>query len=267
MKSILQAGSAIWRYRGFVLGSVKREFQSKYQNALLGAVWALVQPLAMILVYTLIFSQLMKTKLVGVEMEYAYSVYLCAGLFTWGLFAEMLTKSQSMFLENANLLKKVHFPVVTLPVILMGNALVNFSIVFALYLGFLAISGNWPGAVLWSFLPVLLVQLMLSLGLCLVLGVLNVFFRDVGQFMGVFIQLWFWVTPIVYPLSIVPLSVQTYLSWNPMLALVNAYHAIFVNQQAPDFSSLMWPASLGFVLCWIGWRLLVNHAGEMVDEL
>jgi lipopolysaccharide transport system permease protein len=105
----------LWAYRGFVLGSVQREFQSKYANAILGAVWSLLSPLAMILVYTVIFAEVMRTKMPGSDSTFAYSIYLCAGILTWGLFAEMVGRGQTMFLEQSNLLKKVSFPRICLP--------------------------------------------------------------------------------------------------------------------------------------------------------
>ncbi|KAB0561110.1 ABC transporter permease, partial [Pseudomonas palleroniana] len=107
---LLALQRTLWSYRGFVLGSVKREFQARYRNSLFGALWTVLNPLSMILVYTVIFSHIMRARLPGVEDGMAYSVYLCAGLLTWGLFAEITTRSQGMFLENANLLKKISFP-------------------------------------------------------------------------------------------------------------------------------------------------------------
>ena len=113
---------AVWTYRGFVLGSVKREFQLKYRNSLLGAAWSVLNPLAMIVVYTVIFSQVMKAKLPGVDSTFAYSIYLCAGLLTWGLFAEIVGRAQNIFLDHANLMKKLSFPRMTLPVIVILSA-------------------------------------------------------------------------------------------------------------------------------------------------
>ena len=112
-----------WAYRGFVLGIVKREFQSKYRNSLLGAAWNIIKPLAMIVVYTVIFAQVMRAKLPGVDSTFAYSIYLCAGVLTWGLFVEMVGRGQTMFLDNANLLKKISFPRITLPIVVVLNAL------------------------------------------------------------------------------------------------------------------------------------------------
>lgn len=259
---------ALWAYRGFVLGSVKREFQSKYQNSVLGAAWTLLQPLAMIVVYTVIFAQVMRTKLPGVEGNaFAYSIYLCAGLLTWGLFAEIASRSQNVFIENGNLLKKLSFPRISLPVTVAANALLNFAIVFSLFTLFLLLSGNFPGIVYLGLIPVLGIMVAFALGLGITLGVLNVFFRDVGQFFTIFLQFWFWLTPIVYPANILPEGVAGLLRWNPMAHLITACQDILVRAQWPDWWSL-WPvAALTAVLCAFGLRLFRRHSGELVDEL
>ena len=257
----------LWGYRGFVLGSVKREFQLKYRNSLLGAAWTVLNPLAMIVVYTVIFSQVMKARLPGVGNVYAYSIYLCAGSLTWGLFAEIVGRAQNVFLENANLLKKISFPRMTLPVIVVVNAGVNFAIIFGLFLFFLLLFGFWPGWVVLAAIPVLLIQLLFSIGLGISLGVLNVFFRDVGQFFNVFLQFWFWFTPVVYPSTILPERVRPLMELNPMYSMVQSYQGIFVSGQVPHWGALVYPLVLGVALSLLGLRLFRKHVGEMVDEL
>lgn len=117
---------SMWSYRGFISGSVKREFQSRYRNSLLGAAWTVLNPLAMIVVYTVIFSQVMRARLPGVDSGFAYSIYLCAGVLTWGLFAEIVSRAQNVFLKNANLIKKISFPRICLPVpIRTSSCMVN----------------------------------------------------------------------------------------------------------------------------------------------
>jgi lipopolysaccharide transport system permease protein len=258
---------AVWTFRGFILGSIQREFQLKYRNSMLGAAWTVLNPLAMIIVYTVIFAQVMRAKLPGVETTFAYSIYLCAGVLTWGLFAEITGRSQNVFLENANLLKKISFPRICLPLIVVGSAGLNFGIIFGLFTLFLLVSGNFPG---WPYLalgPVLVIQIAFSIGLGMVLGVLNVFFRDVGQLFNVMLQFWFWLTPIVYPAAILPPRAQRLLGFNPMARLTAAYQKILVTGQGPDWVSL-WPvALLGVLLCIWGLQLFRRHAGEMVDEL
>lgn len=258
---------SLWAYRGFILGNVKREFQLKYRNSLLGAAWTVINPLAMIIVYTVIFSQLMRSKLPGVDGTFAYSIYLCAGVLTWGLFAEMVSRAQNTFIENANLLKKLSFPRLCLPVIVVANALVNFFIVFSLFTIFLLISGNFPGLVYLALIPVLAILVLFAIGLGISLGVLNVFFRDIGQFFGIIIQFWFWLTPIVYPITILPEPVRALMSYNPMANLINAFQTILVNGHWPIWQSLLPVSIIAVILCFIGMRLFRKHVGEMVDEL
>ena len=258
---------AIWNYRGFVLGSVQREFQMRYKNSLLGAAWTILNPLSMIIVYTVIFSQLMQARLPGVDNSLAYGIYLCSGILAWGFFSEVISRSQSVFLEHANLIKKLSFPRICLPLIVVLSAGVNFAIIFALFLSFLLVTQNFPGWAVLGVIPVLLIQIAFSIGLGIILGVLNVFFRDVGQFMGIFLQFWFWFTPLVYPLSILPESILPLINANPMVPLITAYQGIFVYGEWPNWASL-WPtALLAVALCVLALRMFRKRSGEMVDEL
>ncbi|ATQ75371.1 MULTISPECIES: ABC transporter permease [Massilia] len=259
--------SGVWRYRGFVLGSVKREFQSKYRNSLFGAVWTVLNPLAMVIVYTVIFSEVMGSRLQGVDSTFAYSIYLCAGALTWGLFAEITTRGQTVFLENANLIKKLQFPRICLPIIVVLNAGINFAIIFGLFTIFMVLSGTFPGWIYFALYPVLLLQILFSIGLGMVLGVLNVFFRDVGQFFTILLQFWFWFTPIVYPASALPPAVRELLVFNPMAGVIGAYQTILVKGQMPDWASLLPIAVLTVLCCVMGLLLFRKRAGEMVDEL
>ncbi len=244
-----------------------REFQSRYRNSLLGAAWLVIQPLAMIVVYTVIFSQLMRARLPGMDGAFAYSIYLCTGILTWGLFAEIAGRASTVFIDNANLMKKLSFPRLCLPLIVGLNAGLNFSIIFGLFVAFLLLTGNFPGAVFVALLPVLLVLALLAMGLGITLGVLNVFFRDVGQFFGIVLQFWFWLTPIVYPSTVLPESVRPLLVLNPMATLVNAMHDIMLFGRWPDWSAVGLVLLLALGLCTLGLRLFRKHAGDMVDAL
>lgn len=258
---------SIWRYRGFILGNVKREFQAKYQNSILGAAWNVLNPLAMITVYTVIFSQVMKAKLPGVDDTFAYSIYLCSGILTWSLFAEIISRGQNVFLEQANLIKKISFPRICLPAIVITNALVNFLIVFSIFTFFLVITGEFPGIVYISVIPLIFVLVILAIGLGITLGVMNVFFRDVGMLFSIVLQFWFWLTPIVYSPAILPLQFQNIVKLNPMLSVISSFQKIFVQHQWPHWPDLLYPLLLGTLLCMLGMRLFNKHSGDMVDEL
>lgn len=258
----------LWSYRAFILASVRREFQLKYQNSLLGAAWSILNPLSMIVIYTVIFSQIMKARLPGADSIYAYSVYLCAGIIAWNLFSEMTGRFQNVFLENANALKKLDFPKAILFVIVILNSLLNFVIIGSIFLFFLAITGQLPGWEILLVIPVLILQMILSIGLGLTLGVLNVFFRDVGHLFNIVIQFWFWLTPIVYSLSMLPDFLQRIIMLlNPMAPIIEAYHNIFVYGLAPDYSSLMPPLIVSIVVSVAALFLYTRHVADIVDEL
>lgn len=258
---------AIYHYRGFIFGAVKRDFQSRYQTSMLGGIWLVIQPLSMIVVYTVIFSAVMKAKLPDVNGTFAYSIYLCTGILLWGLFSEVVSKTMSVLIDNANLLKKLNFPRICLPIITVNIALLNFFIIFCLFVVFLVASGNFPGTVFFSIIPILIIQLIFSIGLGMTLGILNVFFRDIGQLMGVLLQFWFWFTPIVYPISILPGWAKELMSYNPMATIVNAAHSIMVNKSSPEWSTLLPVTVLGIAFVLIGLFLFRKHASDIVDEL
>src|SRR5690606_34111641 len=142
---LVELARSVWRYRGFVLGSVQREFQARYRNSLLGWAWIVLHPLAMIAVYALVFSQVMRARLPGTEDGLGYTVYLCAGILTWGLFSEVMNRSLNVFVDNANMLKKLSFPRICLPAVVTLGALLNFSVTIGVFLVLLLLFGRFPG--------------------------------------------------------------------------------------------------------------------------
>lgn len=258
---------SLWSYRGFIIGNVKREFQLKYRNSLLGAAWNVLNPLAMITIYTVVFSQVMRARLPDIDHSFGYGIFLCAGILTWGLFSEITSRAQNVFIENANLLKKINFPRLCLPVTVVCNALLNFFVVFTIFTLFLLTFGLFPGFVYFALIPVLIILISFATGLGITLGVLNVFFRDIGHLFGIILQFWFWFTPIVYPVSILPEWVKPYMALNPMAGVINACQSILVNGVWPNWYALFPAMGLGLLLCGMGFALFRKHAGEMVDEL
>lgn len=259
--------TTFWSYRGFIWGSVRREFQSRYRNSLLGAAWNIINPLAMIFIYTVVFASVMRAKLPGVNSTFAYSIYLCSGILAWGFFTEVVNRNQTLFLDNANLLKKINFPRVVLPTIVVLNASINFGIVALLFMGFLVLSGSFPGWAILATIPVLILQTLLAVGLGLSVGVLNVFFRDIGQFVSLLLQFWFWLTPIVYPASILPDFAKPFVAYNPMTPVVASYQSIFVHGVWPDWHALGATTAIAITLCMLAFYLFHKHAADLVDEL
>ena len=258
---------ALWRYKGFVFGMVWREFRGRYLGSLFGSIWSILNPMAMIFVYTVIFSKIMQARLAGIDDTMAYGIFLCAGLLTWGFFSELLGRSPTIFIEQANLLKKVSFPRITLPVILLFSTAINFAIIFSLFLLFLIVTGRFPGWSILGFLPLLLVQQAFALGLGMLLGALNVFFRDIGQFLGIALQFGFWLTPIVYPITILPDRIRRIIELNPMTQLVAAYQQIILHGHWPHWALFRFHMIGALTTLIIGFIVFRKLSADIVDEL
>lgn len=259
--------AALWRYRSFVLGMVRREFQARYLGSALGSAWSIASPLAMIFIYTVVFGQVMKQRLRGVDDAFAYGIFLCAGVLTWNLFAETLQRCTSVFVEQGNLLKKMRFPRVALPAIALLGALVNFAIVLGLLLLVLLLLGRFPGLAVLGFLPLLLLQQCFAVGAGVTLGVVNVFFRDVTHAVAVLLQFWFWFTPIVYPLDLLGEPARSLIALNPMATLIYGYQEILIHGRTLPWSDLLPQIFAAGAALWLARATFRKLAGEMADHL
>ena len=254
-----------WTYRRFIFGSVMQELRSRYAGSLFGILWALLQPLSLILIYSVIFSSIMQPGLPAEGRAFAYTVYLCSGLLLWMFFVELLTRSTGIFVQNGGLLKKVNFPRLTLPIIALLSALLNYAIIMGVFLVLLIVAGFLPGAAALNALPVVAIAAGFAIGLGLACATINVYYRDVEQFVAIVTQLWFWLTPIVYPITLVPERFHIFLDWNPMVPMVEAMHGIFVKGTAPDVSSLMFPAITALVSLLLGAWVYFRLGSDMTD--
>lgn len=264
----LGAIAALWCWRGFVLASVRRELASRYAGASLGVLWHFIQPLAQILVYTLVFAEVMRARLPGNADTMAYGIYLCAGLLPWQFFAEIVGRGAGMFLEHGTYLKKSGFPRVCIPAIVVLSAAIHFLIIFGLFLGFLLLTGRLPPLpVLAAAIPLIVLLTVFAAGLGLWLGTLNVFLRDVGQIFGIVLQFWFWLTPVVWTLQVLPEAVRPWIALNPFTGLMTGLQAIFVSHAAPDWSALGPALFAAVALLLLAGATFRNFSRELADEL
>lgn len=257
----------LFSYRSFIATSIRNEFVSRFSRSSLGGLWMIINPLANVLIYALILSNVLAAKLPGIDNKYAYALYLMAGTLAWSLFSEIINRCLTLFIENGNLMKKMRFPRITLPVIVLGSALLNnLLLLLSIFAVFICL-GHWPTwQMLWA-VPLILTVAALAMGLGLVLGVLNVFVRDIGQVVPIVLQILFWFTPIVYPINIIPEDLKSLIAYNPMLPLVSAYHDVFVYGVSPNFVALGSTIALTLVLLALGLYIFRRAAPEMVDAL
>jgi len=258
----------LWQHRGLISSLVRREFQVRSVRAAWGNAWLVIHPAIQILIYTVIFAEVLRAKLPGMMNDrLAYGLYLCVGVITWGYFADLVSRSQTLFQDHADLLKTIRFPRFALPISMWIAATLNFIIVASLFLVVLAVLGRWPGWSLLAALPILVSQSLLGLGLGMLTGTLNAFYRDVGQAMAVILQFWFWLTPIVYPLAIVPEALRGAFQLNPMLPLLTGYQDIVLLRETPDWASVAPVAIASLALCLWAWIVFRSLSPDMVDEL
>lgn len=258
---------AILRYRYFIFSSIKNDLRGRFVRSKLGGLWMIIHPLAQVLIFALILSEVLAAKLPGVDNKYAYALYLMAGTFGWTLFAETISRCLTLFIDSGNLMKKMAFPRICLPLIAVGTALVNSMLLLIAIFGVFAVLGHYPGVqVLW--LPLLIaLTVLFGLGAGLVLGVLNVFMRDVGQVVPVVLQALFWLTPIVYSIGIIPRQYQGWFKLNPLYALISSYQNVLVFGTPPLWDSLALLLLISVATLMVALVVFRKASSEMVDSL
>ena len=250
--------SNIYTYRFFIVNSVKNEFITKFAKSKLGVAWAILHPLAQVLVYATILSSVLSAKLPGIDSKYAYAIYLMSGMLCWMLFSEIFSRCIGIFTDNANIIKKMSFPKIVLPATVVLSSAINNLILFVSIAVVFAFLGHFAGANL-IFLPILsVITMMLAVGFGLFFGVINVFMRDVGQIIAIVLQFLFWLTPIVY---------MTGIYINPLVGVVSGYHDILIYDKMPDFSLLIYPAFIGAASLGAAFFVYKRAEEEMADVL
>lgn len=258
---------AIWHYRHFILTSIKNDLRTRFARSKLGTTWMLLQPLALAAIYALVLGRVLAVQMPETHKRYAYVIYLLAGLLGWNFFAELIGRCLTIFVDNASLLKKMVFPRICLPLIVSGSCLLNNLVLAIATFAIFLFIGNYPG---WTWLWIILltgVTWLFGLALGVILGILNVFVRDVAQVMNVVLQLWFWLTPIVYAITTLPGKFAPLLRFNPLYAICSSYQEVLLFDRLPHFRALGAVVVLSLVMLAIGMFLFRRAAPDMVDVL
>ncbi len=215
--SPVELASSLWRNKGLIRNLVHREVVGRYKGSMLGIVWSLITPIFMLAVYTFVFSVVFNARWSGgTQSKTEFALVLFAGLLVFNLFAECINRAPGVVLANVNYVKKVVFPLEILPWVNVGSALFHFSVSFAVWLVAYTILIGVPH---WTVLLVPFVVLpfvLFVVGLSWALASLGVFLRDVGQLVGIAVQVLMFLTPIFYPASALPEYLQSWLFLNPI---------------------------------------------------
>ena len=253
-----------------IINFTRQDLIDRYSGSLLGGAWSFIMPLVTIIIYVVIFSKIMGAKLenFGAEFtQYGYSIYLVSGILAWNAFASILARTTSVFKDKAAIVSKVKISLLVLPVYIMISETIIY-IISMIFFGAFLILIDFPISRLWLLIPLLyLLQLLLAYSLGLILAILSVFIRDIKELLNVVLQLWFWFTPIIYIITILPDNLQKFFQFNPMLHLMNAYRDIIIYHQLPAYHALSVLLLVSVLLLFLSQYLFIKLEKDIRDIL
>lgn len=258
---------ALLRYRDLLRQIVATDLAGRYAGSALGLLWSFVHPIVLVAIYLVVFGGLLGARLPGAPGTYEYGVYLCAGFIPWVGFSEISMRATTVFVDRADLVRHAAFPKIVLPAAVLGVAAFNVAILALVFLAVLAALGRPISGVIVAWPAFLLLQLVFAVGLGLVASVLHVFLRDTAQALGVLLQFWFWMTPIVYPASVLPERFARLVEWNPLVPFTRAHHRLVVEGRLPDGSDVALVLGLASAALIAGLVLLAAAERRLPDEL
>lgn len=253
--------------RGILLRvMVRRDLAIRYRGSFLGVFWAVLTPFLMMLLYTTVFSVFLKIRLSANDSPTTFALYLLAGLLPWTAFSDIASRCTMVMLEQVNLVKKVVFPLEVIPLTIVGSTLVNHLVGLAVFLvAAAALSGPHLS---WLFLPALIAPLvLLSAGVGFFLASLGVFVRDLGQFVGLLLTAWMFLTPIFYAEALVPARFAPLIGANPFTWLVRGYRQVVLVGQLPHWTSLMALYAVAVLVYALGYHWFHRLAAGFADVL
>lgn len=254
VKQLSQSKDLLWAWIGRII-------RGRYQQSALGWLWAIIQPAATVVIFSIIF-----TRIVPVDTgDIPYPVFSYLAVVPWTFLASSLSDMTMSLVANMDLVNKIYFPRETLPIAAMFARLFDFGIAICLLVALMLIFQVPTNPVTWLYLPIILVvQLVLMVGLGLAFAAANVYYRDTQSLVALGLQLWFYASPIIYPVTLVPESLRTLYYLNPMAGVITAYRAVLLNQTAPG-SYLIVSGLVAVVIFFLGYWIFKRVEFQFAD--
>ncbi len=242
--TVFGQGTKLYRYRDLLWLWTVREIRVRYKQSLLGFAWAIVQPLSLTIVFTFVFSRIIRMD----TGDIPYPVFAYTALLPWTFFSTALSFGVPSLINNMGLVTKIYFPREILPLANIGAALVDFVVASLIFAGILVVYRQ-PLTIqaLWIF-PLLGVQLLLMVGVTLLGSSLLVFYRDVRFVIPLLVQVWMYASPVIYPIDWVPESLRPYYDLNPMAGLIDGYRRVLLLGEPPRGQAMLFSVALSAIL-------------------
>ncbi len=254
----------VWRSKGLLFYLVLRDLKVRFQQTAIGVLWIVLQPLIQLLIFYVIFGILVKVPTEGIP----YPVFYMSGFIVWQLFFQIVNSSAYSLLGNIGIITKIYFPRLILPLSTTIGALIDFVIMFILLLVFL-LANHYSITNRYLLLPVLVLLVMVySLGVGLLFGALMVVFRDTKNLLGFILQVWMFVSPIIYPISIVPEEYRIVFYINPLTGFIDAFRWVFLGTQClPSVRDLGVSSIVAIVLLLAGMYAFRSMENRIADVM
>ncbi|MBN2147319.1 MAG: ABC transporter permease [Anaerolineales bacterium] len=251
----------LWRYRDLLRFLISNSIKTRYKRSSLGVIWTLLNPLLSTLVLTIAFSQIFRFEIAN------YPIYLLVGFLFWNFFSQTTTQAMNTLIWGSSLLKRIYVPRTIFAVSVLGNGLVNLLLAL-IPLALIMLALGHPLTLNILMLPVaILLMAMFTLGIALFLSTLAVFFVDVVDMYGIFLTVWFYLTPVIYPASIVPERFAILVKLNPMTTMLGLFRSILYDGQMPSASSLAISAAMSILSLLVGWLVYTKRVDEFAYRI
>lgn len=252
----------IFQYREMIFSLVKRDLRGRYKGSVLGFLWTFINPLLQLLVYTMVFSVIMRS---GIK---DYYMFLFVALVPWIFFSTSLTGGASCIIAQQDMVKKIYFPREVLPIAHVTSQFINMLFCFLVIFAVLIIGRYQINFKALLCLPVvMIVEYILALGITMVVAAVTVYLRDVEYILGILTMAWQFLTPVMYGVDMVPVQLQKIFYLNPMTPIIVAYRKILYEGQVPQLSTLVSGALMGGIILVVGWMLFHCLQKHFVEEL
>lgn len=225
----------LWQYRELLLNLTIREIKARYKQSILGYFWVILNPFFQMLVMAFVFSKILRFKL---DYNIPYTLFLYSGILPWSLFVNSVSSSMGSLISNASLIRKIYFPREIFLLATTFAKIVDFFLASSIFFLFMVIYKVSFSSLLPFFIFIFFIQIIFSLGISFFLAPFNLFYRDVKYLMNLVFQLWFYLTPVIYPVEAMPKKMRIIFQLNPMSVLINAYRRSFFGGGTLNFSSL-----------------------------
>lgn len=251
----------VYSYREMLKSLVKKDLRTRYKGSFLGFLWTFVNPLLQLAVYTVIFSSIMR---VNIDKFY---MYLFVALVPWIFFSTALQVGTGSIVTNKDLVKKIYFPRVILPISVVTANLMNMIFSFAVVIPALLLSGIGIGSSILYLPIIMLVEYVMALGFTILFSALNVYFRDLEHLLGIVLMAWFYFTPIVYSIDMIPPAYMKLFKLNPITPVILAYRDILYFKRAPDMKTLGILLIIGIVFLFIADKVFYKLQKNFAEEI